>query len=137
MPERAARKDKRSEKSAEAVVAPGRVVKRAAAHKALDTFKQRVRQITRRSGGRSLGEVTEQLRLYLPGWKACFQLAQTPGIFHALDAWLRHRLRALQLKHWRRGTTIYRELRYWVRRRPKRREWRAMLAAGGITVAWN
>ncbi|MEX3630223.1 MAG: group II intron reverse transcriptase/maturase, partial [Burkholderia sp.] len=26
------------------------------------------------------------------------------------DEWLRHRLRALQLKHWRRGTTVYREL---------------------------
>jgi hypothetical protein len=47
----------------------------------------------------------------VPGWKAYFQLAQTPGVFRALDEWLRHRLRALQLKHWRRGTTTYRELR--------------------------
>jgi group II intron reverse transcriptase/maturase len=92
-------------------VAPGRVVKRAVARKALDTYKQRIRQITRRSGGRSLSEVAEQLRLYMPGWKAYFQLAQTPGIFRQLDEWLRHRLRAMQLKHWRRGTTIYRELR--------------------------
>ena len=44
------------------------------------------------------------------GWKAYFQLAQTPGVFLKLDEWLRHRLRALQLKHWRRGTTMYREL---------------------------
>ena len=28
-----------------------------------------------------------------------------------LDEWLRHRLRAVQLKHWRRGTTAYLELR--------------------------
>ena len=91
--------------------AAGGVVKHAVARKALDTFKRRIRQITRRSGGRSLSEVTEQLRLYMPGWKAYFQLAQTPGIFRALDAWLRHRLRAMQLKHWRRGPTIYRELR--------------------------
>jgi hypothetical protein len=28
-----------------------------------------------------------------------------------LDKWLRHRLRALHLKQWRRGTTAYRELR--------------------------
>jgi hypothetical protein len=32
-------------------------------------------------------------------------------VFRELDEWLRHRLRALQLKHWRRGTTVYRELR--------------------------
>lgn len=28
-----------------------------------------------------------------------------------LDEWLRHRLRAIQLKHWRRSRTIYRELK--------------------------
>jgi len=37
--------------------------------------------------------------------------AQTPGVWLALDERLRHRLRAIQLKHWRRGPTIYRELR--------------------------
>ena len=89
----------------------GGEVKRAVADKALDTFKRRLRQITRRSGGRSLSEVAEELRRYLPGWKAYFRLAQTPRVFRELDEWLRHRLRALQLKHWRRGTTIYRELR--------------------------
>ena len=38
-------------------------------------------------------------------------MAQTPKIWRELDEWLRHRLRAIQLKHWRRGLTIYRELR--------------------------
>lgn len=89
----------------------GGEVKRAVAGKALDTFKQRIRQITRRTCGRNLSEVAEELRRYLPGWKAYFRLAQTPRIFRELDEWLRHRLRALQLKHWRRGTTMFRELR--------------------------
>jgi len=81
------------------------------ADKAKETFKQRIREMTRRSGGRSLPEIVERLRAYLPGWKAYFQLAQTPGVFRALDEWIRHRLRAVQLKHWRRGTTMYRELK--------------------------
>jgi group II intron reverse transcriptase/maturase len=85
-------------------------IKCAVAYKALETFKQRIRQMTRRSGGRSLPEVAERLRTYMPGWKAYFQLAQTPQVFRELDEWVRHRLRALQLKHWRRGTTMYREL---------------------------
>ena len=85
-------------------------IKCAVARKALDTYKQRIRQLTRRSGGRSLPEVVEWLRTYMPGWKAYFQLAQTPKVFRELDEWLRHRLRALQLKQWRRGTTIRREL---------------------------
>ena len=85
-------------------------IKCAVAVKALDAFRQRIREITRRSGGRSLPEVVERLRAYVPGWKAYFQLAQTPAVFRALDEWIRHRLRALQLKHWRRGTTMHREL---------------------------
>lgn len=86
-------------------------VKRKVAAKALAMFKHRVRQLTRRSCGRSMAEVIERLRPYLLGWKAYFGLAQTPGIRRVLDEWLRHRLRAIQLKHWKRGITIYRELR--------------------------
>ena len=90
---------------------PGGQVKCRVADKALKTFKQRIRQLTRRSGGRNLSEIAERLRAYLPGWKAYFQLAQTPKVFRELDQWIRHRLRAVQLKHWRRGTTMYRELK--------------------------
>jgi group II intron reverse transcriptase/maturase len=85
-------------------------VKRRVAAKPLATFKQRVRQLTRRSCGRGMAEVIERLRPYLMGWKAYFGLAQTPGIWRSLDEWLRHRLRAIQLKNWKRGTTMYREL---------------------------
>lgn len=85
-------------------------IKCTVARKALETFKQRIRELTRRSGGRSLLESVERLRRYVPGWKAYFHLAQTPSVFRELDMWIRHRLRAMQLKHWRRGATMYREL---------------------------
>lgn len=85
-------------------------VKRAVAKKALETFKQRIRQLTRRSGGRSIAQVIEGLRPYVLGWKAYFGLTQTPKIWRSLDEWMRHRMRAIHLKQWRRGTTIYREL---------------------------
>ena len=81
------------------------------AAKALETFKRRIRQLTRRLCGRSIEEIAEQLRPYLLGWKAYFRLSQTPKIWRKLDEWLRHRLRALQLKQWKQGPTIYRELR--------------------------
>ena len=90
---------------------PGGQVRCKVADKAKETFKQRIRQMTRRSGGRSLPEIAERLRTYMPGWKSYFQLAQTPQVFRKLDEWIRHRLRAVQLKHWRRGTTMYRELK--------------------------
>ena len=85
-------------------------VKRVVSEKALETFKQRIRELTRRSGGRSIGEVIERLRSYVLGWKAYFQLAQTPRRWQQLDEWMRRRMRVLHLKHWRRGKTMYREL---------------------------
>ena len=86
-------------------------VKCKVAAKALATFKQRVRQLSRRSGGRGMAKVVERLCASLPRWKAYYGLSQTPGIWRSLDEGLRHRLRAIQLKHWKRGKTIYRELR--------------------------
>jgi group II intron reverse transcriptase/maturase len=86
-------------------------VKRAVAVKARKQFKQRIRWLTRRSGGRSLQQTVAGLRPYVLGWKAYFGLSQTPKVWRELDEWMRHRLRAIQLKHWKRGTTTYRELR--------------------------
>ena len=91
--------------------APDGTVKRAVADKALRAMKERVRRLTRRNGGRSIEQVAEALRGYLVGWRQYFHLADTPKVFGALDQWLRHRLRALHLTHWRHGRVIYQELR--------------------------
>ena len=86
-------------------------VKRAVARPALDKLRDRIRRFTRRSRGRSLEQMAEDLRGYVPGWKAYFQLAQTPKVMRNPDGWLRHRLRAVHLEQWKRGTTMFRELR--------------------------
>jgi RNA-directed DNA polymerase len=91
--------------------ARGGTVMRRVATKATRALKQRVREITRRSGGRSPSAVVAELRKYLPGWKEYFQLADTPGVFSDHDKWIRHRLRALQLKQWKRGPKVYAKLR--------------------------
>ena len=92
-------------------VAPGKVVKHRVSRKALARMKDRVRIITRRTRGRSLAQIAQDLRSYLVGWKNYFKLAATPRVFADLDKWIRHRLRAIQLKQWKRGRTIFRELR--------------------------
>ena len=63
--------------------------------------------------GQSITQVCGRLRGYLRGWKEYFRLADTPYILAKVDGWIRHRLRALHLKHWKRGPPIYRELRAW------------------------
>ncbi len=91
--------------------AKGGEVRRCIAPRALEVMKERVRAMTARNGGRNLESVFAELRSYLTGWKAYFRLAESLSIFKSLDEWIRHRLRAVQLKQWRRGPTVYRELR--------------------------
>ncbi|MEX2746328.1 group II intron maturase-specific domain-containing protein [Rhizobium mongolense] len=91
-------------------VAPGGVVKRGVADRAIKAFKDRIRELTSRVTGRSLQAVVEQLGVFVRGWKAYFRLAQTPGVWRKLDKWMRHRLRAIQLKQWKISRTIFREL---------------------------
>ena len=92
-------------------VANGGVVKRRVARRALVAMKDRVRAMTNRNRGRSLQQVTQDLRGYLVGWREYYRLADTPGVLRSLDQWVRHRLRAVHLKQWKRGRTVYRELR--------------------------
>jgi RNA-directed DNA polymerase len=82
-------------------------VKRRVAPKALLAYKGRIRQLTRRSGGKSIEQVVEQLRAYQLGWKNYFRLSESRRVFRELDEWLRHRLRVIHLKHWKRGQTAY------------------------------
>jgi RNA-directed DNA polymerase len=92
--------------------APGRVVRRKIAPKAITAFKDRVREMTSRVCGRSMTTIVASLRSYLNGWKAYFRLAETPNVFRRLDRWIRHRLRAVQLRHWAQGGVhaVFREL---------------------------
>jgi group II intron reverse transcriptase/maturase len=90
--------------------AKGKAVKLRVADKAQKAYKQRVRQLTRRIGGKGMVEVALKLKQYVNGWKAYFKLADTPRVWRELDEWMRHRLRAMQLKQWKQGRTMYREL---------------------------
>jgi RNA-directed DNA polymerase len=85
-------------------------IRRRIADKTLETMKDRVRQITSRTRGRSLASVIADLRGYLPGWKEYFRLTEMPSTLRDLDAWIRRRLRMVQLKQWKTGPCVFREL---------------------------
>ena len=92
-------------------VVRGRIVKREVSPKAMSKMKARVRELTTRSGGRSLVRVVAALRRYLLGWKGYFQLADTPSTFAGIDGWIRRRLRMLIVKQCKQGRTLFRALR--------------------------
>ena len=54
----------------------------------------------------------KELTAYLRGWKGYFGFSQTPSLLQRLDQWIRHRLRSLIWKQWKRGSTRYRKLRH-------------------------
>ena len=85
-------------------------MRRRVAPEAIERMKERVRELTRRNAGRSLAQMCKPLGIYLSGWKAYFQFTETPSALADIDGWVRHRLRAVQLKHWKRSPVIYREL---------------------------
>jgi RNA-directed DNA polymerase len=84
--------------------------KRRLAPKAVVRFKERVRELTRRTRGISLAQMVHELAEYLRGWIGYFGRCETPSVLEELEKWLRHRLRSMVWKQWKRGTTRYREL---------------------------
>jgi len=74
-------------------------------------LKVKVRGLTRRTRGVSLETMVQQLSIYLRGWRGYFGFCQTPSVLTHLDEWIRHRLRSVVWKQWKRGRTRFLELR--------------------------
>jgi len=89
----------------------GREAKRRIAPKARQRFKERIRELTRRTRGISLQGMVNQLAEYLRGWRGYFGFCQTPSVLKDLDSWVRRRLRCVQWKQWKRGKRRFAELR--------------------------
>jgi RNA-directed DNA polymerase len=89
----------------------GNEPRRRIAPQAIARFKAKVRELTRRTCGRSLGQVVKELSTYLVGWRGYFGFCQTPSVLRQLDGWTRRRLRAIVWKQWKRGHTRFAELR--------------------------
>ena len=89
----------------------GKEPRRRIAPQALARFKSQVRQLTRRTKGATLWQITRELSCYLIGWRAYFGFCQTPSVLRDLDRWTRRRLRAIAWQQWKRGHTRFAELR--------------------------
>ena len=79
----------------------GPEVKRVIAPKALDRFKRRIREITRRAKGVSIQKTIEELASYMRGWRSYFGFCETPEVLVYLTRWVRLRLRAALWRQWK------------------------------------
>jgi RNA-directed DNA polymerase len=85
--------------------------RRRIAPQAIDRFKAKVRELTRRTGGQSLSQVAKELSCYLIGWRGYFGFCETPSVPRKLDQWTRRRLRAIAWQQWKCGRTRFVKLR--------------------------
>ena len=79
----------------------GPEVKRVIAPKALDRFKRRIQEITRRAKGVSMKTTMEELAPYMRGWRGYFGFCETPEVLVSLTRWVRLRLRAAMWRQWK------------------------------------
>ena len=89
----------------------GKQPRRRIASQSLARFRSRVQAMTRRTRGKSLTQIIEELSVYLIGWRGYFGFCETPSVLRELDQWTRRRLRAIAWKQWKRGTARFAELR--------------------------
>ena len=79
----------------------GPEVKRVIAPKALDRFKRRIREITRRAKGVSIKTTMAELASYMRGWRSYFGFCETPEVLVSLTRWVRLRLRVALWRQWK------------------------------------
>ena len=89
----------------------GRQPKRRIAPKAVDRFKERIRELTSRTRGVSIERMAREVAQYLRGWIGYFGKCETPSVLKSLEEWTRRRLRSAIWKQWKRGTKRFAELR--------------------------
>ena len=73
--------------------------------KSLNRFKDKVRDLTSRSRGKSLKQVIGELNQYFIGWWGYFRLTEAKSFLKGLKIWVTRRLRSLVWKQWRNPKT--------------------------------
>ena len=65
----------------------------------------KIREVLKGARGRSLTTTIQELNPVLRGWAAYFKLTETKRVLEDLDGWLRHKLRAILWRQWKRPYT--------------------------------
>ena len=99
----------------------------------LRKLTEKVRVLLRGARGRSLGTTIQTLNPVLRGWAAYFQLTETKRALEERDGWIRHKLRCILWRQWKRPYARARHLMH--RGLTEERAWRS--ATNGRGPWWN
>jgi group II intron reverse transcriptase/maturase len=84
--------------------------RRRIAPSSLQRLERRVRAVLKGARGRSLSNTIHVLNPLLRGWAAYFKLTETKRALEELDGWIRHKLRCILWRQWKRPYTRARKL---------------------------
>ncbi|WP_243641168.1 reverse transcriptase domain-containing protein, partial [Parashewanella spongiae] len=79
--------------------------------KKLKSFKVQLKALTKRNGGKPLQRVIKELNPKLRGFSQYFRIANASNEFKKLAAWLRRRLRSIQLRLWKKPGRLHQRLK--------------------------
>jgi group II intron reverse transcriptase/maturase len=99
----------------------------------LQRLTEKVRVLLRGARGRRLGTTIQTLNPVLRGWAAYFQLTETKRALEERDGWIRHKLRCILWRQWKRSYARARNLMQ--RGLTEERAWRS--ATNGRGPWWN
>lgn len=96
-------------------------------NKARTKFKDKIRELTRRNNPLSMYQLIEAINSYMQGWISYFRIQEFKYLFRDFDAWIRSRLRSIQLKKWKNPRKFQRiAIKSGVRPQEARRTWLRM-----------
>lgn len=93
---------------------------------AVKKFKVKIKEVTKKNQTVNMEEfIKRRLNPIIRGWGRYFGTGFCKGLFDDLDAWIRRRLRAIQLRSWRKIKKLHKELR--------RKKWKGKLPQLSMT----
>lgn len=75
--------------------------------KAMKKFDQRIREITRRNQTTNMETLLKKLNPYIRGWANYYGRGNVKTLFKNKDAWIRRRIRMVQMRSWRNPRRIW------------------------------
>ena len=79
--------------------------------KSVTKMKNKIRELTKRSNGWSNEYRALKLTQFIRGWVNYFGMADMKSLLVKIDEWLRHKIRAIYWKQWKKTKTKFKELK--------------------------
>jgi group II intron reverse transcriptase/maturase len=79
--------------------------------KSVEKMKDKIRELTKRNNGWGNEYRAMKLTQFARGWVNYFSLADMKGLLRETDEWLRHKIRTIYWKQWKKVKTKFKELK--------------------------